>query len=83
MLPLDTTAETHAIQMRLLRERSNEDRLKMALQLSEDIRAIQRAGIRAHHPEYSEVDAEWALRRHLHGDELFQCAWPDAPLLSP
>jgi len=83
MIPLDTNAEAHTIQMRLLRAHSGERRLKMALQLSEDVRAIQHAGIRRRHPEYSEEESEWALRRFLLGDVVFQRAWPAAPLLKP
>ena len=83
MRPLDTNPATHAVQVRLLRARSNSERLGMALQLSDDVRAIQRAGIHAHRPEYSSTEVEWALRRLIHGDELFQRAWPDAPLLKP
>lgn len=80
---MDTDPDVHAVQVRLLRARTGEQRLQMALQLSEDIRAIRRDGIRARHPEYSAAEAEWALRRLVHGDALFRQAWPDAPLLAP
>jgi len=32
---------------------------------------------------YDDVSARWALFRLLVGDELFQKAWPHAPLLAP
>ncbi|MCB9760496.1 MAG: hypothetical protein H6739_11710 [Alphaproteobacteria bacterium] len=82
MLPLDTTPEAHAVQLQILRSRTGEQRLRMALQLSEDVRAFSRAGIRARHPEYSEQEVTWALHRLTLGDTLFQEAWPDAPLLA-
>jgi len=82
MIPMDTTTEAHAVQLQILRSRTGAQRLQMALQLSEDVRAISRAGIRARHPDYSEQELTWALNRLMLGDALFQQAWPDAPLLS-
>ena len=55
----------------------------MAAQMSEDVRAIARAGIISHHPEYTATEVNFALLRLLYGDELFRNAWPRAPLLSP
>ncbi len=81
MIPMDTTAEAHAVQLQILRSRTGAQRLRMAFQLSEDVRAISRAGIRSRHPDYSEQELTWALNRLMLGDELFQQAWPDAPLL--
>ena len=82
MIPMDTTAEAHAVQLRILRSRTGAQRLRMALQLSEDVRAISRAGIRSRHPDYNDQELTWALNRLMLGDVLFQQAWPDAPLLS-
>lgn len=79
----DTDQATHAVQLGLLRSRSPEQRLGMALQLSDDLLALRCAGIRARHPEYGEAEVEWALRRLVHGHHLFRCAWPAAPCLEP
>ena len=81
MIPMDTTPEAHAVQLRILRSRTGAQRLRMAFQLSEDVLAFSRAGIRSRHPDYSEQELTWALNRLMLGDELFQQAWPDAPLL--
>ena len=51
--------------------------------MSLDARAITLAAIRQRHPEYDDTSARWALFRLLVGDELFQKAWPHAPLLAP
>ncbi|MCB9729783.1 MAG: hypothetical protein H6744_15090 [Deltaproteobacteria bacterium] len=58
-------------------------RVELALRMSEDARAITRAGIRARHPEYDESEVRFAFFRLLHGDEIFRAAWPTAPLLPP
>jgi hypothetical protein len=82
MIPMDTTPGAHEIQLEILRSHTGAQRLRMALQLSEDVRGISRAGIRSRHPEYSEQELTWALNRLMLGDVLFQKAWPGAPLLS-
>lgn len=58
-------------------------RVALAAQMSEDVRAIAAAGIHARHPEYTREDVEHALRRLTLGDDLFRRAWPRAPLLAP
>ena len=81
MIPMDTTPKAYAVQLQILRSRTGAQRLQMAFQLSEGVRAISWAGIRSRHPDYSEQELAWALNRLMLGDELFQQAWPDAPLL--
>jgi len=58
-------------------------RVEIAAQMSEDVRAIAAAGIRARHPHDSADDVRHALFRLLYGDDLFRRAWPRAPLLAP
>jgi hypothetical protein len=67
----DTTDAAHEAQLRCYRAMSGAARVALAAQLSEDIRAVAMAGIRARHPEYSDRDAWHALRQLLLGDELF------------
>ena len=62
---------------------SGAQRVEIAARLSEDVRAIAMAGIRARHPEYSDREIWFALQRLLLGDELFGRAWPLAPRLAP
>lgn len=59
-----------------------DERLRMTIQLSEDVREISRCGIRARHPGYSPQEVEWALRRLILGAALFHAAWPAAPMLA-
>ena len=79
----DTTPEADAIQLALFRRMSPGDRVRIAHQMSLDARAITLAAIRQRHPEYDDASARWALFRLLVGDELFQKAWPRAPLMAP
>ena len=78
----DTHPEARAAQLCWLRRRTEDERLRMAIQLSEDVRELSRCGIRARHPDYAPEQVEWALRRLVLGDALFCAAWPHAPLLA-
>jgi hypothetical protein len=80
---LDTTPSADAVQLALYRKMSASDRIRIGHQMSLDARAITLAAIRRRHPEYDVVSARWALFRLLVGDELFQKAWPNAPLMAP
>jgi len=51
--------------------------------MSDDVRALALAGIRARHADYTREQAALALARLLLGDETYRRAWPDAPLLPP
>lgn len=62
---------------------SGEQRLAMALALSDDMRDVARAGIRHRHPDYDDSDVEHALHRLLVGDELADRAWPEHRRLIP
>jgi hypothetical protein len=79
----DTAAESHAAQLAVYRRLGAARRAQLAARLSEDVRALSRAGIRARHPAYSDEEVEFALRRLLHGDDLYRRAWPGRPLLAP
>ena len=83
MLRRDTTPESHAVQMNVYRRLGPARRARLAARLSEDVRELARAGIRARHPAYTEDEVEFALRRLLHGDDLFRRAWPGRPLVAP
>jgi hypothetical protein len=83
MRPRDTTAAAHEAQLRCYRRMSGAEKVALAAQLSEDVRAVAMAGIRARHPEYSDREARHALHRLLLGDTLFSRAWPLAPRLAP
>lgn len=81
--PRDTDRTAHEIQLACYRRMTGAERVAVAAQLSDDVRAIAAAGIRARHPGYSERDVWFALQRLLLGDELFGRAWPAGPRLAP
>ena len=59
--PLDTSSDMRARQIALYRAMTPEDRIRLADEMSTDVRELARAGIRARMPEgttAAEVDAE-------------------------
>ena len=83
MLPADTTHAAREAQAEVYRRLEAGARVRLALEMSEAARELTRAGIRARHPEYSDLEVEQALRRLILGDELYLKAWPEQPALDP
>ena len=83
MLPRDTTAAAHEVQLGWLRRLTPAARVELAVEMSGDTRSVARAGILARHPEYSAAEANFAVLRLILGDDLFRRAWPRAPALPP
>ena len=81
--PLDTTPEAWAVQLRIWRDMGASKRLSAAVQLSEELVELARAGIAARHPEYDAESVRFAEIRQRLGDELFAKAFPNAPRLDP
>ena len=79
----DTTVEAHAIQIAIYRRMTVDQRLELALEMSEAARRTSLDGIRARHPEYDEGTAIRALFRLLHGAELYAKVWPRLPAPAP
>ncbi len=79
----DTSTTAEAAQLAVYRRMSGAQRVTIASNLSEDVREIARAGIRARHPDYDDEHVRFALYRMLLGDELFGRAWPNAPRVEP
>jgi hypothetical protein len=79
--PLDTSPAAHDFHIALYRRMTAAARIAIADRMSEDVRAIAAAGIRARHPEYDDATVLAAQRRVLVGDVLFRAAWPGAPLV--
>ena len=79
----DTDDAANAAQVAIWRGMSGDRRLRVALAMSEDARAISLAGIHGRHPEYGPSEARYALYRMLLGDALFAAAYPRQPLLEP
>jgi hypothetical protein len=79
----DTTVDAAEVQRAVLRAMPAGRKLELFVHTCEAIRELSLSGIRARHPEYSRREAQLALWRMLHGDELFRRAWPREALLSP
>ena len=79
----DTSPQAQDAYFAALRRLGPEGRVLRALDLSAFTRQTSAAGVRARHPDYSEEQVMWALRRLLFGEALFRRAWPDAPVLAP
>jgi hypothetical protein len=71
------------MQQLVFRRMTGDQRVRMAVQMSEDAREISRCGIRARHPQYTPIEVEQALRRLMLGDDLVRRAWPALPLVDP
>ena len=79
-LPQDTTLDAEKVQIAVLKKIGAEGRLKMTLELSDNIRDITMSGIRTRHPEYSEDMVMKALIKYLHGKSVFEEYFPGDPL---
>jgi hypothetical protein len=58
-------------------------RVAVAFRLSEALRRIASAGIRARHPEYSDEEIRLAHARLILGDVLIRAMRPDHELVDP
>ena len=68
----DTTLDAEKIQIAVLKKIGAEGRLKMTLELSDNIRDMTMSGIRIWHPEYSEDTVMKARIKNLHGVSVFK-----------
>lgn len=61
MAVADTSPEARAIQLQIHRSMSGEQRILIALEMSEFVRGSAKAGIRDAHPDWEEwrIDLEW------------------------
>ena len=66
-MPSDTSPEAAAIQQEIFRRMTPEQRIKLALDMSESIRNVARAGLRYRHPELSEEELSRELMRLMYG----------------
>jgi hypothetical protein len=81
--PLDTTEEADRIQFEIYGRMSVDQKLRQVFASAEAVRSSFEAGIRKHHPEYTERDARLARIRWELGDELFRKVYPNERLLEP
>jgi hypothetical protein len=77
MIPLDTHAKAHEVQVRAHRALSPSRRVEIAVEMSNAVRRIAREGIRLRHPDYSDEELRRALFGLLYGAALARRVWPD------
>jgi hypothetical protein len=83
MPPLDTLPEVRALQLERRRRLTAEQRWEQIVNRSSQAIVRKRDAIARHHPEYSEAQVTWAVRRWRLGEDLFREVWPDAPEIAP
>jgi len=76
-IPADTTLEAVRKQFEILRRLGPEARLKMAFELSDNLRSIVEAGVRERNPNYDEQKIKREVLRLMIGDALFKQIYPD------
>ena len=76
-IPADTTIEAVRKQNEILRRLGPEKRLKMAFELSDNLRSIVEAGVRERNPDYDEETIRQEVLRLMIGDSLFKQVYPD------
>ena len=77
MIPADTTLEAARKQFEILRRLGPEVRLKMAFELSDNLKSIVEAGVRLRHPGYDEQKIKQGVLRLMIGEALFKQIYPD------
>ena len=76
---LDTTEAARRVQRGILNRMSPEQRVRLAAEMSDDVREVAMAGIRILHPGWSEKRVRRALLVRIYGAKLVERAWgPEA-----
>lgn len=78
---LDTSAEAERVVVEKLRAMSPEQRLSLALSLSQSVRSLALAGVRQRHPGASPREQLLRLAIAIHGPELATAAYPEIATL--
>ncbi|HEX7959819.1 MAG TPA: hypothetical protein VF493_07870 [Terriglobales bacterium] len=63
----DTTPEAEAIQQDIFRRMTTEERLRMALEMSESLRNVALAGLRSRRPDLDDHELSRELMRIMYG----------------
>ena len=72
VIPSDTTIEAARKQFEILRRLDAATRLKMAFEMSDNLRSIVEAGVRLRHPRYDEQQINRQVIRLMIGEVLFK-----------
>ena len=76
-IPSDTTIEAARKQFEILRKLDSQVRLKIAFELSDNLRSIVEAGVRGRHPDYDDRKVKQQVLRLMIGEALFKQIYPD------
>ena len=76
-IPSDTTIDAARKQFEILRRLGPEARLKMAFEMSDNLRSIVEAGVKGRHPNYDEQKIKQEVLRLMIGEALFKQIYPD------
>jgi hypothetical protein len=68
LTPPDTTREAAAVQRAAQARLTPEERVRLAVQMSEDVRAIMLEGLRARNPDASDAQLRRMMLRRIYGD---------------
>jgi len=71
-IPADTTLEAAKKQFEILRRLGPEVRLKMAFEMSDNLRQIVEDGVRDRHPGFDEKKVKLEVLRLMIGDKLYR-----------
>jgi hypothetical protein len=83
LVPADTTVDAHRLQGEIYRKMTGQQRLSIAFELTDMVRRIAMAGIRARHPHYTDEQVFRAWARLTLGDDVLRDMWPDRELVEP
>ena len=71
-IPADTTVDAARKQFEILRRLGAQTRIKMAFELSDNLRSIVEAGVRLRHGDYDEQKIKQQVLRLMVGETLFK-----------
>jgi hypothetical protein len=78
-MPADTTIEATRKQFEILRRLGPEVRLKMAFEMSDNLRSIVESGVRGRNPDYDEQKIKQEVLRLMIGERLFREIFEEGP----
>ena len=79
----DTSPAADALQRQLYRRLGGSGRVAIMFRLTDSVRRLTLAGIRARHPGYSDPQVQQAYARLLLGDDVVRAVWPDRTPVDP
>jgi len=71
-IPADTTVEAAIKELEILRRLGPEARLKMAFEMSDNLRQIVEDGVTHRHPDFDEKKVKLEVLRLMIGDKLYR-----------